>query len=124
MSLARSTFNETFPSWSAECRSRSRPSDGRAADGRGPTQGSDHFDVTLTVAGVYDYFCMPHEAAGMVGRVVVGKPAGAGTLPFDYFEGKVGTADWLAVPAAAQRAFPGIERILRARIVPGGAITG
>jgi len=36
----------------------------------------DHFDVTLTVAGVYDYYCMPHEAAGMVGRIVVGKPVG------------------------------------------------
>ena len=26
----------------------------------------NHFDVTLTVPGVYDYYCMPHEAAGMV----------------------------------------------------------
>jgi plastocyanin len=84
----------------------------------------DHFEVTLTVAGVYDYFCMPHEAAGMVGRVVVGKPEGAGALPFDYFKGKVGTVDWLAVPPAAQRAFPGIERILRERLVRGGTITG
>ncbi|PYO30078.1 MAG: hypothetical protein DMD32_14990, partial [Gemmatimonadetes bacterium] len=24
----------------------------------------DHFDVTLTVSGVYDYYCMPHEAVG------------------------------------------------------------
>src|SRR4051812_19782001 len=24
----------------------------------------EHFDVTLTVEGVYDYFCMPHEMAG------------------------------------------------------------
>jgi plastocyanin len=80
----------------------------------------DHFEVTLTVAGVYDYFCMPHEAAGMVGRVVVGKPEGPGALPFDYFKGKAGTGDWLAVPGAAQRSFPGIERILRERVVRGG----
>jgi plastocyanin len=29
------------------------------------------FDVLLTVPGVYDYFCIPHEMAGMVGRIVV-----------------------------------------------------
>src|SRR5690349_12875316 len=34
-----------------------------------------HFEVTLTVPGVYDYFCAPHEAAGVVGRLVVGRPA-------------------------------------------------
>ena len=38
----------------------------------------DRYDVTLTVPGVYDYFCQPHEAAGMVGRIVVGKPGGPG----------------------------------------------
>ncbi len=31
----------------------------------------DHFEVTLTVPGTYQYFCRPHEAAGMVGRIVV-----------------------------------------------------
>ena len=30
------------------------------------------FEVTLTEEGVYDYFCTPHEALGMVGRIVVG----------------------------------------------------
>ena len=43
------------------------------------------FEIELTVEGVYDYFCTPHEAAGMVGRLIVGKPAGPGALPFDYF---------------------------------------
>lgn len=80
----------------------------------------NHFEVTLTVPGVYDFFCMPHEAAGMVGRIVVGKSGGAGALPFDYFTGKAGTGDWLPVPAAAQRTFPGVERILRERIIRGG----
>jgi hypothetical protein len=60
----------------------------------------------------------------LVGRIVVGKPEGTGALPFDYFKGKVGTADWLAVPAAAQRAFPGVERTLRERFVRGGTVTG
>ena len=46
----------------------------------------DQFEVTLTVPGVYDYFCAPHEMAGMVGRIIVGQPSGPGTLPFDYFQ--------------------------------------
>lgn len=74
------------------------------------------FAVTLTVEGVYDYYCIPHEAAGMVGRLIVGKPAGPGTLPFDYFkkEGK----SWQPVPIAAQKAFPTIEEIMQRKIVP------
>jgi plastocyanin len=80
----------------------------------------DHFDVTLTVPGVYDFFCMPHEAAGMVGRIIVGKATGPGAEPFDYFKETADAGDWLVVPTAAQRTFPGIERILRERIVRGG----
>ena len=41
----------------------------------------DHFEVSLTAPGVYDYFCAPHEAAGMVGRIVVGKPVTRGRNP-------------------------------------------
>ena len=41
------------------------------------------FDVTLDVAGVYDYYCMPHEMLGMVGRIVVGDPAAAEVAPTD-----------------------------------------
>lgn len=36
------------------------------------------FEVTLTVPGVYDYYCLPHEMAAMVGRIVVGTLADAG----------------------------------------------
>ncbi len=79
----------------------------------------DHFEVTLTAEGVYDYFCLPHEAAGMVGRIVVGRPGGPGALPFDYFVGKPGTADWQPVPAAARKAFPSAETIVRQKIVRG-----
>jgi plastocyanin len=79
----------------------------------------DRFETTLVVPGVYDYFCLPHEAAGMVGRIVVGRAGGPGALPFDYFEGEAGTGDWLPVPEAAQRTFPAILRILRERIVRG-----
>ena len=31
----------------------------------------EFFEATLTAPGVYDYFCIPHEHAGMVGRLVV-----------------------------------------------------
>ena len=31
----------------------------------------DNFEVRLTVEGVYDYYCIPHEASGMVGRIIV-----------------------------------------------------
>ena len=77
----------------------------------------DHFDVALTVPGVYDYYCMPHEAAGMVGRIVVGKPLGPGAEPFDYWVGKAGTSGWQHVPEVAREALPTVARILAERRV-------
>jgi plastocyanin len=77
----------------------------------------DYFEVTLTVPGVYDYYCQPHEAAGMVGRIVVGRPIGPGALPFDYFRGRPGTERWKPVPEAARTAFPSVLSIMRDRIV-------
>ena len=77
----------------------------------------DTFEVTLTVEGVYDYFCLPHEAAGMVGRIIVGRPGGPGALPFDYFTGRAATPAWLPVPEAARAAFPSVVAILT-----GGAV--
>lgn len=75
----------------------------------------NHFDVTLTVPGVYDYYCMPHEAAGMVGRIVVGKPTGPGAERFDYWVGTPGTGDWLHVPVPARKVFPSVRRIMAER---------
>ncbi len=72
----------------------------------------DHFEITLTVPGVYDYYCAPHEAAGMVGRIIVGRPVGPGAEPFGYWNGKAGTSDWQRVPSAARAAFPSIARIM------------
>jgi plastocyanin len=72
----------------------------------------DTFEVTLTVEGVYDYFCLPHEAAGMVGRIVVGRPTGSGTLPFEYFVGRSATEAWIPVPEAARVAFPTVAAIV------------
>ncbi|HTH15782.1 MAG TPA: plastocyanin/azurin family copper-binding protein [Magnetospirillum sp.] len=62
------------------------------------------FAATLAVEGVYDYFCQPHEIAGMVGRIVVGRP---GSPPAPH-------PDWLPLPEAARRAFPSVDDILRA----------
>jgi plastocyanin len=75
------------------------------------------FDVRFTVEGVYDYFCLPHEAAGMVGRIIVGRPGGPGALPFDYFKGRLDSSTWQDVPQAAQEAFPSIDEILRDKVV-------
>ncbi len=55
----------------------------------------------MTEEGVYDYVCTPHEALGMVGRIVVGDPAA--------FPARDGGE--LAFPAAAE-ALPSVEAIL------------
>jgi plastocyanin len=59
------------------------------------------FEVKLSAEGVYDYFCAPHEMAGMVGRIVVGRPGGPGATPPGQ-----------GVPPAARAAFPSVERIM------------
>jgi hypothetical protein len=76
-------------------------------------QPGDQFDVTLTAPGVYDYFCAPHEQAGMVGRLVVGQPIGPGSQPFEWFRGRIEGRDWLPVPQAARKTFPPIDEIMR-----------
>ena len=42
------------------------------------------FEHTFDVPGTYDYYCIPHESMGMVGRIVVGEPGGPaeeGSIP-------------------------------------------
>jgi plastocyanin len=72
------------------------------------------FEQRLEVPGVYDYYCMPHELAGMVGRILV-VPRGDQELeppePAPSSEGS------RAVPAAALAAFPAIEEIRRKGVV-------
>ncbi len=62
------------------------------------------FELRFTAAGVYDYFCIPHEEAGMVGRLVVGSPTSA-PAPLE------------ALPEAARPMLPAVEEIVRHRIV-------
>ena len=68
------------------------------------------FEVKLTVEEIYNYFCAPHEEAGMAGRLIVGSATGAGALPFDYDKSQ--GHNWKPVPPAAQSTFPTIETIL------------
>jgi plastocyanin len=81
-------------------------------------QPGEQFEITLNVPGVYDYFCAPHEAAGMVGRLIVGQPVGPGSQPFDWFNGRNEGRDWLPVPAAARAGFPSTDEIMRRGSVP------
>lgn len=69
----------------------------------------ESFSVTLTMPGVYDYYCLPHELAGMVGRIIVAKPS---------------ASDWQSSPTAneglsdnALKSFPSLEEIMREKVV-------
>ncbi len=77
----------------------------------------DRFEVTLTVPGVYDFFCAPHELVGMVGRIIVGHATGPGAEAFDYFSDKPVAKDWLSVPDAARTVFPSVAQILNEHVV-------
>ena len=43
------------------------------------------YERQFTASGTYDYYCMPHQTLGMVGRFVVGEPGGPadGSTPAD-----------------------------------------
>jgi len=64
----------------------------------------EHFDLTLIKPGVYDYYCQPHEHAGMVGRIVVGTPDDADWQPESSETGDI--------PEVALTAFPAVDAIL------------
>ncbi|MGO4526947.1 plastocyanin/azurin family copper-binding protein [Microvirga sp. 2MCAF35] len=68
---------------------------------------NETFSVTLRVEGVYDFFCIPHEHAGMVGRIIVGKP-GDPPPPVSAAQ---------ALPQVALQAFPSIEEIMQRGMV-------
>jgi plastocyanin len=72
----------------------------------------ESFSVTLTVPGVYDYYCVPHEHAGMVGRIVVGAPENGGWMDSPEADGDL--------PEIALRAFPRVEDIMRDKMVRAG----
>lgn len=71
----------------------------------------ESFEVTLTAPGVYDFYCQPHEAMGMVGRIVVGGPETPG------WEGP--SADTADVAQELLAALPSVEAILAAGRIGG-----
>jgi len=78
----------------------------------------DHFDVTLTVCGVYDYYCMPHEAVGMVGRIV-GETARAGRRAVRLLGGQVGNRQLAPRPRRGPSNLP--ERRANPRRAPSAS---
>lgn len=70
------------------------------------------FEVRLTVPGVYDYYCIPHEMAGMAGRIIVGGPGDSG------FEGPAGDGGDIDPPALA--ALPAFDALLARGRIAGG----
>lgn len=70
---------------------------------------NESFSVTFTEQGVYDYYCIPHEHAGMVGRIIVGEPEAHGWPQLLGANGDL--------PEEALKAFPAIEDIMTKGIV-------
>jgi plastocyanin len=73
---------------------------------------NETFSVTLTRPGVYDYYCVPHEHAGMVGRIIVGTPP-----PRGWPEPQNPTGGEGALPEVALKAFPSVAEILRTGVI-------
>ena len=73
---------------------------------------NESFSITLTAEGIYDFFCVPHEHAGMVGRIVVGQP---GRSSADTVSEQ--TAGGEPLPEIAFRAFPSVDEIMRQGVV-------
>ena len=73
----------------------------------------ESFSMKFMRQGVYDYYCVPHEHAGMVGRIVVGKPpAKELTISAD--------PELTPLPEAALQGFPSVEQIMAEGIVRRG----
>ncbi|KQU87756.1 hypothetical protein ASD12_30340 [Mesorhizobium sp. Root102] len=70
---------------------------------------NESFSVTFTEQGVYDYYCIPHEHAGMVGRIIVGEPEAHGWAEMIGANGDL--------PEEALKAFPTVEDIMTKRVV-------
>lgn len=50
------------------------PDDASSWDSGTLSEQGKTFEHTFETAGVYDYYCTPHEATGMLGSIIVGKP--------------------------------------------------
>lgn len=74
----------------------------------------EDFSITLSEPGIYDYYCVPHEHAGMVGRIIVGD-IGWKDVPAKF---STPYSD-ARVPEIALATFPSIEEIMTRRVVSG-----
>jgi plastocyanin len=72
---------------------------------------NESFPITFMVEGIYDYFCIPHEHAGMVGRIIVGSPAERDSAR------DTNSVALEAIPEVALRAFPSVDEIMHRGIV-------
>lgn len=68
------------------------------------------FSFTFVEEGVYDYYCVPHEHAGMVGRIVVGNPP---AIEPNY----TAEANLTPAPAVALANLPAVADILARGVV-------
>jgi plastocyanin len=67
------------------------------------------FSFRFDEEGVYDYYCVPHEHAGRVGRIVVGNPPAV--------EAAAEAAGVTALPKAALDSVPSVEEIVAKGVV-------
>jgi plastocyanin len=72
---------------------------------------NESFSQNFTAEGVYDYYCIPHEHAGMVGRIVVGEP-----VAVDAARG-TSEAGLTPLPPAALSGFPSVDEIIAKGVV-------
>jgi plastocyanin len=79
------------------------------------------FEVTLEAEGVYDYFCRPHEAAGMAGRIVV---SGEDRPATDRAAAWRGAEPDDRMPVPVRQTLPAVEAILERGRVPAGTPGG
>lgn len=98
---------------------RSRiPAGARAWDSGYLMEPGATFEVVLDVEGVYDYFCRPHEGAGMAGRIVVAPdPGGGSARRADRPEPVPEPPPADGLPEAVRRTLPRVEDILRRGLV-------
>lgn len=89
------------------------PSGARPWDSGYLTPDGESFSHTFPQEGVYDYFCRPHEAAGMVGRIVVARESASSPADLPGGSGRRRDGDPAGLPGPARDAFPSVGTILR-----------
>jgi hypothetical protein len=75
-------------------------------------------EITLTVERVYDYFCTPHEIAGMVGRIIGARDAGR--CPSTISRTILASVFGSRCPSLHKRRFPAIDDILAKGVIAAG----